>query len=153
MTQAVPSSNGPDLYVQETCPEGTMIRALTADGRELWRRLLGPSGASSNAGSPYAAGPLIGILPAGPTSQAAGKSDEPAGDRIKAHAASVCDAIQVGMVREDAFKAVAEYKIALDARQRAGDTWTIEEEGFRCGILFDAKTGAVIKKKKIVVTD
>ena len=45
MTQAVPSANGPDLYVEEDCPQGTLIRALTADGRELWRTQLGASGA------------------------------------------------------------------------------------------------------------
>src|ERR1700722_17765143 len=48
MTQAVPSANGPDLYVEESCPDGSMIRALTSDGRELWRRPFGAAAAPSN---------------------------------------------------------------------------------------------------------
>ena len=41
MTQAVPSANGPDIYVEESCPDGAYVRALTSDGRELWRRKSG----------------------------------------------------------------------------------------------------------------
>lgn len=37
----VPSANGPDLYVEESCPQGTFIRAMTAEGREIWRRRMG----------------------------------------------------------------------------------------------------------------
>jgi hypothetical protein len=32
MTQAVPSANGPDIYVEESCPDGAYVRAMTADG-------------------------------------------------------------------------------------------------------------------------
>ena len=159
ITQAVPSANGPDLYVQESCPEGVMIRALTADGRELWRRLMGGGNhAPANGAGPIAKGPYIGIMPNGvtssmPASKTSGKTDKPAGEHIRLQTASVCDAISVGMPREDAFKTVAERKIGFDARQKAGDTWTIEEEGFRCTISFDGKTAAVVKKKKTIVTD
>jgi hypothetical protein len=159
MTQAVPSANGPDLYVQESCPEGMMIRALTADGRELWRRLMGGgSRADASGAGPIAKGPYIGIMPNGvtssvPASKTSGKTDEPSGERIHAQSGSVCDAISVGMPREDAFKTVAERKIGFDARQRSSDTWTIEEEGFLCTISFDGKTSAVVKKKKTIVTD
>ena len=31
----------PDLYVEEACPDGSYVRAMTADGREIWRRRLG----------------------------------------------------------------------------------------------------------------
>ena len=154
MTQAVPSANGPDLYVEETCPEGTMVRALTADGRELWRRLLGgPAAAPPNAAAPISKGPYIGFFPNGSTSKAPGKPDEPTGERINSHARSVCDAIAVGMSRDDVSKAVSQRNAALDPRQRSTDTWLIEDEGFRCTISFDAKTSAVVKKKKTIVTD
>lgn len=153
MIQAVPSANGPDLYVQEACPDGTMIRALTADGRELWRRQLGSGGAPANMAVPIAQGPYIGMLANGASSKAAGKSDEPAGVHISPSAASVCDSIRVGMARDDVFKRITEYKITLDARQRQSDTWMLEEEGFRCAISFDAKTGNVIKKNKTIVAD
>jgi hypothetical protein len=94
-----------------------------------------------------------GVTSSMPASKTSGKTDEAAGEHIHLQAASVCDAISVGMPREDAFKAVAARKIGFDARQRSSDTWTIEEEGFRCTISFDGKTAAVVKKKKTVVTD
>lgn len=154
MTQAVPSATGPDLYVEETCPEGTMIRALTADGREMWRRLLGGSTAPApNAVAPIAQGPYIGFFPNGPASKAQAKIEEPAGEHINSRATSVCDAITVGMSRDEASKAVSQRNVALDSKQRSSDAWMMEEEGFRCTISFDAKTGTVVKKKKTVVTD
>jgi hypothetical protein len=159
MTQAVPSANGPDLYVQESCTEGMMIRALTADGRELWRRLMGGAGQEAAKGpGPIAQGPYAGFMPNGvtftpPSSKTALKSDEPTGEHILVQAASVCDSISVGMARDAVFKTVEGRKADFDTRQRSGDTWTIEEEGFRCTISFDAKTGNVVKKKKTIVTD
>jgi hypothetical protein len=153
MTQAVPSANGPDLYVQEECPEGGMIRALTADGRELWRRPIASAGTPSNAPGPVAQGPYIGILPNGVSSKAPVKSAEPVGEHINQHATSVCDAIRIDMSRDDVFKTIAEHGVTLDTRQRQGNTWTIEEEGSRCTISFDAKTGNVVKKNKTIVTD
>lgn len=153
MIQAVPSANGPDLYVEETCPEGTMLRALTADGRELWRRHMGSDGPPSNVAVPVAKGPYIGFLPNGVTSQTAGKSNEPAAEHMNPHSTSMCDAVSVGMTRDDVFKATTQHNVTLDARQRPRDTWLIEEEGARCTISFDAKTGNVVKKKKTIVTD
>ncbi|MFZ0732492.1 MAG: hypothetical protein WAM79_09225 [Candidatus Sulfotelmatobacter sp.] len=151
MIQAVPSANGPDLYVQETCPEGTMLRALTADGRELWRKMM--AGTAASAAVPVGSGPYIGFLPNGATPPVPGKSVQPAGAHINPHSTSVCDAVSVGMTRDDAFKAAAEHNVKLDSRQRQADTWLIEEEGSRCTISFDAKTGNVVKKKKTIVTD
>lgn len=152
ITQAVPSATGPDLYVQETCPDGTIIRALTSDGRELWRRRMGASGPPSNAAAPIASGPLIGFFPNGPTSKAESKAGQPAGEHINPHASSVCDAISLGMSKDDAIKLITDRGSSLDPRQRANDTWTIEEQGFLCTISFDAKTGNVVKKKKTIVT-
>lgn len=152
MIQAVPSANGPDLYVQETCPDGTMLRALTADGRELWRQV-GSGGAPANVAAPIAAGPFIGFIPKVPASGTGTKADKTVGEHIRAQATSVCDAVSLGMTKDDMLKEVTEQKIPLDARQRPGDTWTIEEQGLRCTISFDANTGNVVKKKKIIVTD
>ncbi|HEV2467878.1 MAG TPA: hypothetical protein VGS78_01685 [Candidatus Sulfotelmatobacter sp.] len=150
MIQAVPSANGPDLYVQETCPDGTMLRALTSDGRELWRKML--AGTSVGAAVPTSNGPYIGFLPNGPTSPAPSKPAEPAGAHI-GHGASVCDAVSPGMTRGDALNAVAEHNVKLDAKQRPRDTWIVEEQGSSCTISFDATTGNVVKKKKTIVTD
>jgi hypothetical protein len=44
ITQAVPSSNGPDIYEVEEGEGLTLIRAFTADGRQLWmKRMAGKS--------------------------------------------------------------------------------------------------------------
>lgn len=37
ITPAVPAANGPDIYVNEASASGSLIRAIAADGRELWR--------------------------------------------------------------------------------------------------------------------
>jgi outer membrane protein assembly factor BamB len=153
MTQAVPSANGPDLYVEESCPDGSMIRALTSDGRELWRRPFGAAGTPSSAATPIQHGALIGILPGGAASSVPSKSNETAGAHINTHATSVCDEIAVGMSRDDVSKTASGRDLSIDKRQQNGDLWTIEEEGFRCTILFDATAGTVVKKKKIVVTE
>ena len=154
MTQAVPSANGPDLYVVETCPEGTVIRALTADGRELWRRRIGGGGdPSQKAAGPVASGPYAGFMLNGPAATVKPKAEEPPAEHIHSRSTSVCDAIAVGMTRELAARAVSERGLALDAKQREGNAWLLEEEGYRCTISFDEKTGAVVKKKKTVVTD
>ena len=151
MIQAVPSANGPDLYVQETCPEGTMLRALTSDGRELWRKMM--VGTSVGAAVPTSNGPYVGFLPNGATSPAPAKPAEPVGAHINTHANSMCEAVSVGMTRDDVFKAAVQRNIGLDAKQRQRDTWLIEEQGSSCTISFDAKTGNVVKKKKTIVTD
>jgi hypothetical protein len=52
ISQAVPTATGPDLYVEEACPDGTYVRAMTADGREIWRRRLGHSISTIAAKSP-----------------------------------------------------------------------------------------------------
>jgi hypothetical protein len=43
--------------------------------------------------------------------------------------------------------------LRLEEKQRQSDSWALEERGFRCTILFDSSTGAVVKKKKTMVTD
>lgn len=151
MIQAVPSANGPDLYVQETCPDGTMLRALTSDGRELWRKML--AGKSVGAAVPTSNGPYVGFLPNGPTSPAPVKPAEPVGAHINTHGTSMCDAVSAGMTRDDAMNAATQHNIKLDAKQRQRDTWVIEEQGSSCTISFDAMTGNVVKKKKTIVTD
>ena len=38
---AVPVANGPDVFEQSECADGTYIRAYTSDGILLWRRKIG----------------------------------------------------------------------------------------------------------------
>lgn len=151
MIQAVPTATGPDLYVQEACPDGTMLRALTSDGRELWRKMIG--GTSVGAAVPVGSGPYIGFMPKGATSPAPAKPAEPVGAHINSRAGSMCDAVSAGMTRDDALKTATDHNVKLDVKQRQSDSWTIEEQGSICTISFDAKTGNVVKKKKTIVTD
>ena len=136
---AVPVANGPDIYVQEDCPQGTFVRAIAADGRELWRRQIGPP--NPNLAAELAA-------------KAAGKGPKvETGEHLDPNVRSVCDAVESGMSKDDVSQLAALRNEAVAEKQRSTDTWSIEEEGFRCAISFDAKTATVVKKKKTVVTD
>jgi hypothetical protein len=132
--QAVPTADGPDLYVQEDCPGGTVLRALTADGREMWRT--GMPGSVAHG----AAGP-------------AAKEQGQLGGRLNLRGSSICDEISAGVTKEVVSKVVDDRKLRLAEDQRQSNNWVLEEDGFRCTILFDSKTGAVLKKKKVIVTD
>ena len=133
LTQAVPTANGPDLYSQETCAQGTVIRAMTADGREIWRRSLGD-----------AAGSFPSSL----------KAAEPAsvGEHLNLSLRSVCDEISAGMAKDAVAKLVLTRELQLAQKERESDRWAIEEHGFRCDILFD-KAGTVAKKKRTIITE
>jgi hypothetical protein len=133
MTQAVPSANGPDLYVQESCPQGSFIRAMTADGRELWRK-----NASELSGT---------RLPAVKTSE----QTQP-GNHLYLSGRSLCDAVSAGMSKDTVSKLAKSSNVRLSEKEKQSDTWEIEEQGFRCDILFD-KSGAVVKKKKTILTE
>ena len=132
IVQAVPSATGPDLYVLEDCPQGTVIRALDAEGHEMWRKVPGQADYK---------------LPL------AGARSEHEGQRLNPHASSVCDQISLGMSKEEAAKTIDAMNASLNPRQKATDSWLLEEDGFRCAISFDAKSSTVVKKKKTVVTD
>ena len=129
MTQAVPSANGPDIYVQEACPDGTYVRAITDDGRELWRRKIG--------------------VPLAPGLNA--KETEPA-EHINLSTRSLCDDISSGMTKDSVSKLAQDHNLRLGEKERQGNNWVIEERNFRCKILFD-NAATVVKKKKIIITD
>jgi hypothetical protein len=130
MTQAVPSANGPDIYVQEACPDGTYVRAITDDGRELWRRKIG--------------------VPLAPGLKAK-EETEPA-EHIKLSTRSLCDDISSGMSKDSVSKLAQDHNLRLGEKERQGNNWVIEERDFRCKILFD-NAATVVKKKKIIITD
>lgn len=81
ITPAVPSANGPDIYVQETCPESTFVRAITDDGRELWRR---------NISLPIDSRPAAFKA----------KAEPQPGERLDLNARSLCDYISNGMTKD-----------------------------------------------------
>jgi hypothetical protein len=133
MTQAVPSANGPDLYLEESCPQGTFIRAMTADGRGIWRRRMGD----------WAAPPPLNL-----------KTQEQArpGEHLNLNGHSLCDDIRYAMTKEAVSKLAQDRDLRLGEKQRESNTWEIEEYGFRCNVLFDAAQ-AVVKKKRVIITE
>jgi hypothetical protein len=137
ITPAVPVAGGPDIYVQESCPDGTYVRAITADGRELWRRNLSGSAA-----------------PTAGTAEAASKANDETqlGGHISLNARSVCDAVSIGMNKDGVSKIVQSRGLRLGEKERETDSWVFEEHNYRCNILF-GESGTVIKSKKIIITD
>jgi len=134
MTQAVPSATGPDLYVQEECPQGAFVRALTADGRELWRRQITGAG---------------GLLASEPVTQ----PPPDTGQHLDLHRASVCDGVSSGMTRDEVSKVANGHNLNVEKKQWSSDSWEFEEEGSRCAISFDGKSGVVVKKKKTIIIE
>jgi len=132
ITPAVPSAGGPDVYVQESCPDGTYVRSITEDGRELWRRRIG--------------GPLTSLP------ELRGKEEVQAAGHINLSARSLCDDVSSGMTKDTVSKLVQDRRFRLEEKERESNNWVIEEHNFRCTIWFD-NAAAVVKKKKIIITD
>ena len=129
---AVPSAGGPDVYVQESCPDGTYVRSITEDGRELWRRRID--------------GPLAPLPP-----ELKGKEEAHVG-HINLSAHSLCDDVSSGMTKDAVSKLAQDRSFRLEEKERESNNWVIEERNFRCNILFD-NAATVVKKKKIIITD
>jgi hypothetical protein len=133
ITQAVPTANGPDIYVEEACPDGTYVRAMTADGREIWRRRLGDLAAPSQPGSTTKEKP------------------QPA-ERLNLSAHSLCDDVSPSMTKDAVSKLAQDRNLRLADKERESGSWMIEEQHFHCKIVFN-ETGTVARKKKIIITD
>jgi hypothetical protein len=134
MTQAVPSANGPDLYDEEECPQGAFVRALTSDGREMWRRQITGTG---------------GVL----AKQPAPKPQAETVQHLNLHRASVCDGVSPGMSKDAVSKVVNAHNLHVEKSQWQSDRWEFEEEGSRCDISFDGKSGTVAKKTKTIIAE
>jgi hypothetical protein len=134
MTQAVPSATGPDIYVEEECPQGDFVRALTADGRELWRRQMTGTG---------------GVLGSAPVTQPSAAS----GQHLDLHHASICDGVWSGLTKDEVARVVKGHNLNVEKKQWQSDSWEFEEEGSRCAISFDGNSGAVVKKKKTIIIE
>ena len=134
MTQAVPTANGPDLYVEEACPDGTYVRAMTADGREIWARRLGDIVATLSR-------PNLTTK----------EKPQPA-ERLNLSAHSLCDDVSSGMTKDAVSKLAQDRNLRLGDKEHDSNTWMIEEEHFHCRIVFN-ETGTVMKKTKIIITE
>jgi hypothetical protein len=129
---AVPSAGGPDVYVQEICPDGAYIRAITDDGRELWRRKISDTPA----------------LPGQATSDDLSAFTQ----HLDTAARSICLDISPGMNKEDVWKLAQTRSLPLRDDERKKDSWLMEESGSSCTVSFD-QSGIVLRKKKTIITD
>jgi hypothetical protein len=126
ITPAVPTANGPDVFAENQCPDGTYLRAYTADGILLWRRKIG-----SNGGMPA-------------------KSVTPAvvvTNRLNTRAQSICDSVSVGM-KERAVRELLKGR-NLEAPATGQKTWVLEEESAQCKLWFDAASDVAKKRKTL----
>jgi len=133
LTPAVPSANGPDIYVEESCPDGLYVRAITDDGRELWRRKIG--------------GPLAPVA-SGPE----GKKEPQPAEHISLSTRSLCDEISSGMTKDGVSRLSQDRNVRIGEKERQSNSWVFEEPNFRCTILF-GEAGTVVKNKKVIITN
>jgi hypothetical protein len=134
MTQAVPTATGPDIYDEESCPDGAYVRALTADGRELWRRKLG-------APDPTPVTPVLD-----------GKKETQPAEHISSSTRSVCDEISSGMTKDGVAKLAQDRNLRLGEKERESNSWAFEEHNVRCTIWF-GEAGIVVKNRKTFISD
>jgi hypothetical protein len=133
ITPAVPSANGPDIYVEESCPDGLYVRAITDDGRELWRRKIG--------------GALAPVAPG-----LEGKEQPPPAEHINLSTRSLCDEISSGMTKDGVSRLAQDRNLRIGEKERQSNSWVLEEHNSRCTIFF-GEAGTVVKSKKIIITD
>jgi hypothetical protein len=118
---AVPSSeSAADIFVQEQCPFGTVIRAVSPEGFELWRTV-------KDRRVPVAGEPPIAA------------KNGLGGD-------SICDHIKTGMAKEEVASLPAAK--ALKDSERSQDVWRLDEGDNQCKVTF--KEMKVIKKQKVI---
>jgi hypothetical protein len=118
---AVPSSeSAADVFVQEQCPFGTVIRAVSPEGFELWRTV-------KDRRTPVAGEPPIAA------------KNSLGGD-------SICDQINTGMTKEEVASLPAAK--ALTDSERSQNVWRLDEGDSQCKVTF--KETKVIKKQKVI---
>jgi hypothetical protein len=133
--QAVPTANGPDLYQTSACPDGTYVTALTSDGMLLWRRKLG---AEKNVPAAFQA----------KSSAAAAALASAPVTSLNTHAASICDAVSLGM-KKDVVKDLLTGRALASGPGPSDNLWVVEEDSVQCKLWFEADR--VSKKRKILV--
>jgi hypothetical protein len=131
ITQAVPTANGPDLYEQSQCADGTYIRAFTAQGVVLWRRKI--ESVRSKLETPEAAPPAA--IPSNP---------------LDTHPGSICDSVLVGL-KSEGVRQLAKTR-SLSIPESVERAWSFEEAGVECRLWF-GKNSEVVKKRKILIRE
>jgi hypothetical protein len=131
ITQAVPTASGPDLYEQSECPDGTYIRAFTAQGVVLWRRKMESVG-HTPANSDVVSAPASSATP------------------LNTHPRSICDSVSVG-AKAEAVRALVRTR-NLSAPDSMERVWVFEEAGVECRLWF-GKDSDVVKKRKTIIAE
>ena len=129
IVQAVPTADGPAIYETSQCPDGSYVRALTADGVEMWRRRMGDHGPAR---------PLDLRAPA------------PKTNVLNTRPVSICDTVTVGMSQDQVTTLLTVRKTPY--AKNAQQSWLVEETGNQCRLWFDEK-GVVSKKRKVLTTE
>jgi hypothetical protein len=127
--QARPNSIGVYAYQQSQCEDGVYLAAYTSDGVQLWRRKLSDS-----------------------PSQTGSNDYEVEGQHLEAHAASICDTLQLGTEQEKIRAMLTEQHLSFREQPGAKHTWLVEQSSTQCRLQFDDKL-TLIKKKKVFVAD
>lgn len=128
---AVPVANGPDVFEQSECTDGTYIRAFTSDGILMWRRKIASNGVQ-------------------PTNSGENSTLAPLPNPLNTRAGSICDSVSVGMKEEAVTGLLKARNLAEPATGRK--IWVVEEDNAQCKLWFDATAG-VVKKRKTLTTE
>jgi hypothetical protein len=140
MVPAVPSANGPDLFEQSECEDGSYIAAYTSDGVQMWRRKMG-------AGQPA----KIGLTKI--DSAKIDKGNQPVVPiRLDSRASSVCDSIMVGAEQEKVREVLNQHHVSFREDAAGEQIWMVEESNAQCKLWFDEKW-RVAKKRKTIVSE
>jgi hypothetical protein len=127
---AVPSANGPDIFEQSECEDGSYISAYTSEGVQMWRRRMGG---------------------AEPTKLEEG-NPAPTVNRLDSRTSSVCDSITVGMEQAKAREALGVRHLSFRDGAPGERLWTMEESNTQCKVWFDEKL-MVVKKRKTLLAN
>lgn len=114
------SDDGPDFFVGERGPQASVIRAVTADGRELWRT------GGGKPGEPFKPPPGPGL-----------------------NRKTLCDSVSTGMSKQQVTAVARDRGLEVSPAAATRSVWTLEEAGAQCTLEFDAQ-GRVTKKKKVL---
>ena len=128
---AVPVANGPDVFEQSQCADGTYIRAFTSDGILMWRRKIDSNGAA-------------------PAKPAGTSTPSVPSNRFNTRAGSICDSVSVGMKEDAVVELLKARDLAVPATGQKA--WIVEEDSAQCKLWFDA-TSNVVKKRRTLTSE
>jgi hypothetical protein len=120
---AIPAAGSTnDLFYTQLCPQGTVVRAFTAEGLENWR---------------------TGV----PPDQEVNANNLQLFEPKSLSRASVCDKLKVGMTKDETTMIVETAKAKLSSHKNA-NVWVLEEYGGECRVTF--AEDMLTKKQRVI---